>query len=232
MRPERQAGYIICSCITFIFGIVLFFISPIIGLFALIIMFLGIAIIYVYQTQDSDEPSPPPSLPSPLPDTPLTAPQTEESRSIDAVQARLLDTEVEEALPEIPPTLREPEEIQKPKRKVPSEKLQERIDKLEKRVQMLKSQLAEEPISDSERTDLTLDSPAPVVEEQVDEDEDLSELAVRQLLEALDEKLAKRAISKQLYNRLRNKYLARLEKSERRRLTSSKRGKKESVTGD
>ncbi|MFW9983198.1 MAG: hypothetical protein ACFFCB_00495 [Candidatus Odinarchaeota archaeon] len=232
MSPERRAGYIVCSCITFIFGIILFFISPIIGLFALIIMFLGIAIVYVYQTQDSDEPSPPPSLSSPLPDTTLTAAETEESRSIDAVQARLLDTEVEEALPEITPTLREPEEIQKPKREVPSEKLQERIDKLEKRVLMLKSQLAEEPISDSEITDLTLDLPAPVVEEQVDENEDLSELAVRQLLEALDEKLAKRAISKQLYNRLRNKYLARLEKSERRRLTSSKRGKKESVTGD
>ena len=97
---------------------------------------------------------------------------------------------------------------------------------------MLKSQLAEEPISDSEITDLTLDSPALGVEEQVDEEEKLSELAVRQLLEALEEKLAKRAISKQLYNRLRNKYLARLEKKERRRLTSSKRGKKESVTGD
>ena len=97
---------------------------------------------------------------------------------------------------------------------------------------MLKSQLAEEPISDSEITDLTLDSPALGVEEQVDEEEKLSELAVRQLLEALEEKLAKRAISKQLYNRLRNKYLARLEKKERGRLISSKRGKKESVTGD
>ncbi len=232
MSRESRAGYIVCCCITFIFGIFLFFISPIIGIFALIIMCLGIAIVYVYQTQDSDEPSPPPSLSSPLPDTALEAAETEEPRSIEAVQARLLDTEVEEARPEIPPTLKEPEEIQKPKREVPSEKLQERIDELEKRVQMLKSQLAEASVSDSEITDLTLDSPAPVVEEQVDEDEDLSELAVRQLLEALDEKLAKRAISKQLYNRLRNKYLARLEKKERRRLPSSMRGKKESVTGD
>jgi len=195
-------------------------------------MFLGIAIVYVYQTQDSDEPSPPPSLSSPLPDTALEVTETEEPRSIEAVQARILDTEVEEATPEVPPTLKEPEKIQKPKREVPSEKLQERIDELEKRVQMLKSQLAEEPVSDSEITDLTLDSPAPVVEEEVYEDDDLSELAVRQLLEALDEKLAKRAISKQLYDRLRNKYLARLEKKERRRLTSSTRGKKESVTGD
>ncbi len=232
MSRESRAGYIVCSCITFIFGIVLFFISPIIGVFALIIMFLGIAIVYVYQTQDTDEPSPSPSPSSPLPDTTLASAETEEPRSIDSFQVRLLDTEVEEAKPEVPPTTTEPEEIQKPKREIPSEKLQERIDELEKRVQMLKSQLAEEPISDSEITDLALDSPASVVEEQVDGEEDLSELAVRQLLEALDEKLAKRAISKQLYNRLRNKYLARLEKSERRRLTSSKRGKEEPVTGD
>lgn len=232
MSRENRTGYIVCSCITFIFGIILFFISPMIGVFALIIMFLGIAIVYVYQTQDSDEPSPPPSLSSPPPDISLSSAETEEPRSIDSFQVRLLDTEIEEATPEVPPTTTEPEEIQKLKRKVPSEKLQERIDELEKRVQLLKNQLAEEPIIDSEISDLTLDSPAPVVEEQVDEDEDLSALAVRQLLEALDEKLAKRAISKQLYNRLRNKYLARLEKKERGRLTSSKRGKKESVTGD
>ena len=232
MSRERRAGYIVCSCITFIIGIVLVFISPILGIFALIIMLLGIAIVYVYQTQDSDEPSPPPSLSSPLPDTTLAATEIEEPSNIGVVQARLLDTEVAEATLEVPPTLTALEEIQKPKRKVPTEKLQERIDELEKRVQMLKSQLAEEPISDSEITDLTLDSPALGVEEQVDEEEKLSELAVRQLLEALEEKLAKRAISKQLYNRLRNKYLARLEKKERRRLTSSKRGKKESVTGD
>ncbi len=162
----------------------------------------------------------------------MASAETEEPRSIDSFQVRLHDTEVEEETPEVPPSITEPEEIEKPKREVPSEKLQERIDELEKRVQMLKSQLAEEPISNAEITDLTLDSPAPVVEEQVDEDEDLSELAVRQLLEALEKKLAKRAISKQLYNRLRNKYLARLEKSERRRVTSSKRGKKESATGD
>jgi hypothetical protein len=227
MSRERRVGYIVCSCITFIFGIILFFISPILGIFALIIMLLGIAIVYVYQTQDSDEPSPPPSLSSPLQDTTLAAAEIEEPRNMGVVQARLLDTEVEEATPEVPPTLTVPEKKQKPKRKVPTEKLQERIDELEKRVQMLKSQLAEEPISDSEITDLTLDSPAPRVEE-----EKLSELAVRQLLEALEEKLAKRAISKPLYNRLRNKYLARLEKKERRRLTSSKRGNKESVTGD
>lgn len=232
MSRENRAGYIICSCITFIFGIVLFFISPMIGMFALIIMFLGIAIVYVYQTEDSDEPSPPPSLSSPPPDTTLASAETEEPRSIDSFQVRLLDTEVEEAAPEVPPTTTEAEVDKKPKREVPSEELQERIDELEKRVQLLKNQLAEGPISDSEITDLSSDSPAPVVEEQVDEDEDLSALAVRQLLEVLDEKLAKRAISKQLYNRLRNKYLARLEKKERGRLISSKRGKKESVTGD
>ncbi|MFX1299954.1 MAG: hypothetical protein ACFFAL_08015 [Promethearchaeota archaeon] len=230
MSRDSRAGYIVCSCITFIFGIVLFFISPLIGLFALIIMFLGIAIVYVYRTEDSDETSPPRSFSSSLPDTTLESVETEEPRSIESFQARLLDTEVEEAKPEVPPTTTESEEIQKPKREVPSEKLQERIEELEKRVQMLKRQLAEEPIIDSEVIDLTLDSPSPVDEEQVDED--LSELAVHQLLEALEEKLAKGAISKQLYNRLRNKYLARLEKKERRHLTSSKRGKKESVTGD
>jgi hypothetical protein len=230
MSQERRAGYIACSCITFSFGIILFFISPIIGIFALIIMFLGIAIVYVYQTQDSDEPSPPPSLFPPLPDTTLASAETEDSRITDSVQVELRDTTLEDLTSEIPPTVTEPEAILKPKREVSSENLQERIDELEKRVWLLKSQLAEGPIIDTDVTDLTSDSLSLVEEEQ--DDEDLSELAVRQLLEALDEKLAKRAISKRLYNRLRNKYLARLEKKERRRVTSSKRGRKESATGD
>lgn len=217
---------------TIIIGIVLFFISPIIGIFALIIMFLGIAIVYVYQTQEPDEPSPPPSLSSPLPDaTPLST-EAEEPSVTDSVKVELLDVNVEESTPEIPLTLVEPEALQKPKSEVSSEKLQERIDELEKRVQLLKSQLAEDPFDDPDITDLTVDSPDSVKKEQVDEDEELSELAVRQLLEALDEKLAKRSISKRLYNRLRNKFLARLEKKERRRETSSKRGTKESATGD
>lgn len=232
MSQERRAGYIACSCITFVFGIVLFFISPIIGIFALIIMFLGIAIVYVYQTQDSDETSPPPSLFSPLPDTILASAETEEPRITDSVQVELRDATIEDLASEIHPTVTEPEAIQTPKKEVSSEKLQERIDELEKRVQLLKSQLAEGPIFDTDVTDLTSDSLSLVEEGQVDEDEDLSELAVRQLLEALDEKLAKRAISKRLYNQLRNKYLARLEKKDRRRVTSSKRGRKESATGD
>ena len=196
MSQERRAGYIACSCITFVFSIVLFFISPIIGIFALIIMFLGIAIVYVYQTQDSDEPSPPPPHFSSLPDTTLASAETEEPRITDSVQVELRDTNLEDLTSEIPPTVTEPEAIQTPKREVSSEKLQERIDELEKRVRVLKSQLAEGPVIDTDVTDLTSDSPSLVEEEQVDED--LSELAVRQLLEALDEKLAKRAISKRL----------------------------------
>ncbi|MHA2315145.1 MAG: hypothetical protein ACXACF_07655 [Candidatus Hermodarchaeia archaeon] len=232
MSQERRAGFIACICITFVFGIILILFSPIIGIFALIIMFLGIAIVYVYQTQDHDEPSLPPSLSSPLPDAALTSTETEEPRITESVQVELRDTTTEDPSPESPPIVTKPEAIQKSKREVSSEKLQKRIDELEKRVRLLKSQLAEEPVIDTEVTHLTLDSPALVEEEQDDEDEDLSELAVRQLLEALDEKLAKRAISKQLYNRLRNKYLARLEKKERRSVTSSKRGRKESATGD
>ena len=69
MSQENRVGYIACSCITLIVGIILILFSPIIGIFALIIMFLTIAIIYVYETQDHDEPSPPPSLSSPLPGT-------------------------------------------------------------------------------------------------------------------------------------------------------------------
>jgi len=195
-------------------------------------MFLGIAIVYVYQTQDSDETSPPPSLFSALPDTTLASAETEELRISNSVQVELRDSTIEDLASEIPPAVTEPEAIQTPKRELSSEKLQKRIDELEKRVRLLKSQLAEGPIIDTDVTDLTSDSPSLVEEEQVDEDEDLSELAVRQLLEALDEKLAKRAISKRLYNQLRNKYLARLEKKERRRVTSSKRGRKESATGD
>ena len=62
--------------------------------------------------------------------------------------------------------------------------------------------------------------------------ENFSEKAMRHLLETLDEKLAKRAISKQLYTRLRDKYIARREKAKKRREAPAKRGIKDSSTGD
>jgi hypothetical protein len=62
--------------------------------------------------------------------------------------------------------------------------------------------------------------------------EELSEKAIQHLLETLDEKFAKRAISKQLYTRLRDKYIARMEKAKRRREASAKRGTKDSNSGD
>jgi len=103
------------------------------------------------------------------------------------------------------------------------ENLQARIAELEERVRWLKERLA---------TGLATDAVAPGQGELDSkslqaapggETEELSERALQQLLEALDEKLAKGTISQQLYQRLRDKYLARLSKARGRREAASER---------
>jgi hypothetical protein len=206
-------------------GVFLIFLSPVIGILALIIMFLGIGIVYVYRLPEDVDSSSPASLTSPLRNSIQSQTDIAEVEEAEPVQAESVEVQVEKPVPES-------ETVEKPIEAISSAELQERIDVLEKRVQSLRMQLAEEAIDDSETTHLSSDTSSVEIELNLDEDEELSELAVRQLLEALEEKLAKRAISKQLYKQLRKKYLARLEKQERRRDTTSLRGKKELATGD
>ena len=59
------------------------------------------------------------------------------------------------------------------------------------------------------------------VEEAVEEESALSERAIQQLLDTLEQKLEKGSISHPLYNRLRNKYLTRLKKFKDRRVAAT-----------
>jgi hypothetical protein len=112
------------------------------------------------------------------------------------------------------------------------EKLRQRIVKLEKRVQSLQQQLTEESLSEIE-TVTPLDEPVePITSEPPPDDLELSELAIEHILEALDEKLAKGSITKPLYDRLRDKYIARMEKAKKRHKAPSTRGTKEPLTGE
>jgi hypothetical protein len=101
------------------------------------------------------------------------------------------------------------------------ENLQARIKELEERVRFLRECLAGGPTTDTSKG-------AKMVAESKSSEglanergEELSERALQQLLEALDEKLAKGAISQQLYQRLRTKYLARLSKAQDKREAAS-----------
>lgn len=131
----------------------------------------------------------------------------------DSVHARFLDSESsqvpsqEEKIPEKVNGSEKLTEDTPPSK----ETLQERIDKLEDRVRFLRKRLAEEPALDQ------TPSVQPKYDEvpqdlSVDDEEELSERAIQQLLETLEEKLEKGVISRQLYQRLRDKFLTRLKK--------------------
>jgi hypothetical protein len=109
-----------------------------------------------------------------------------------------------------------PPSTQVDKERTSVENLQARISELEERVRSLREQLATgsppEPTTSKPEVHGT-PRQAPVA----DREEELSERALEQLLEALDEKLAKGTISQQLYQRLRDKYLARLSKARGKR---------------
>jgi len=89
--------------------------------------------------------------------------------------------------------------------------LQARIDELEDRVRFLQKRLAEEPDSE-QAAPIQLEKDEVPKDLSVDDEEELSERAIQQLMEALDEKFEKGVISQQLYQRLHDKFLTRLKK--------------------
>ncbi|MHA2406574.1 MAG: hypothetical protein ACXADB_01945 [Candidatus Hermodarchaeia archaeon] len=204
VRHERWENYSICG-VFLLFLIILIF-NPVIAILFIIIGFLSIGIVYLIRTPNR-EVSTELSASSLFPTNNEHEPQTHEPKQ-------------EQELKFSTKTHSEPETEKK------VQELQQRIAELEDRIQILNEQLAKDPVPG-----------VPIVfsddfENEKTASEELSEKAIQHLLETLDEKLAKRSISEQLYTRLRDKYIARMEKSKKRREASAKRGVKDSNSGD
>ena len=206
MSRRREPWVYGCLCVVFVLGFLFGIIFPIFGVFFVIIAILGIAIIYVYRTQDFDASN----------DTPtFTDEEAQESETIQhLVQEALLGPvpaiEIDNPETQVSASPSEPSHDESSES---TKELQKRIAELEKRVLSLNEQLARDSLIIGNDSKLLREDSKEIVDEQ------LSETAIQHLLEALEEKLAKRAISKQLYTQLRDKYIARMEKAKKRRKT-------------
>jgi hypothetical protein len=225
MRRRGEKWVFGCFLVVIVLGVIFWYISPIIGILVVIIALLTIGIIYIYRTQDYDVSMEPPTSPLISNNEEARFPPLEEAREQDLAPT----SEYNEAHPDtqIPSSILELQPTQDAVDR--SKELQKRILELEKRVQALNERLARDPFPD-------FNSATPLIDEKKRMEEgpeqELSEKAIQHLLDTLDDKLAKRAISKQLYKRLRDKYIARIQKTKKGRETPLTRGTKDASKGD
>lgn len=193
-------------------GIALWVMNPITSIMVVIIAVLTIVIIYVYRTDSLEEPR------SSIRRTDHTHAYVQEAH-IEADEKPSVAQDIPSAVQTLPVS------------DLPdsTEELQQRIAELEDRVQLLKEELAEDPTPIVESSILAGDE---FEENGETNDHEASLEAIQQLLETLEEKLAKGAISERLYMQLRDKYIARRKKTKGKRKASAKRGTKDSSTGD
>ncbi len=223
MSQRRENWVYVCLCVVIVLGSIFWFVRPVPTIFVVIIAILAIGIIYVYRAQSDESSTMSPSSSDSPEEKETLASIIETFQEQDSVLEPTL--ELDEKTPD---SLVTPSALQSMPEKESKESiraLQERITELEKRVISLKQQLVGDPIPSSE--DIVSAS-----DKQEYREEELSEKATQQLLDTLDEKLAKGAISKQLYTQLRDKYIARMEKAKKRHKASAIPGKKDSITGD
>jgi hypothetical protein len=231
MSRERHNWFGWCLFLTLIVGtFIAVFVTPFAVLF-IVFALLVVGVAYILVTEKPRiSASPRTSRKSdtkvqPSEDSQKLAPEPE------LVQVRVLDSDTTELQP-LPAPSPQKSPLTKKESTKSETKLRQNIEKLEKRVLSLQKQLAEDPsaslevIPSPDEVDETISSEFPV------EDLELSALAIDRLLEALDEKLAKGSIPKPLYDRLRDKYIARREKAKKRHKAPSKRGTKEQLTGE
>ena len=221
MSERRETWVYGCLCAVIALGLAFLIISPIFGLLFIIITSLTIAIIYIYRTQDfeiTDERSV-----RPISSTEEETEPIEQESVLEQFRKQWSDPIQEVRRPNGTFLFVPSEHKAEPEESDTVKELQQRIAELEHRVHSLNEQLADDQIMKGNQSIPVSDAS----EKQNDiTDEELSETAIQHLLETLEEKLAKRAISKQLYTRLRDKYIARMEKSKKRRKASAKRGTK------
>lgn len=231
MSREQKPWIFVLFCIATLLGIAFFFVLPWLGMLMVAIFLLMSCIAYIKWTQEEERP------PISTDNSSLSASSSVKSvekvtrKDFKAFQARLFD--VDAKVPESKSVaLTEDSEIKSKIKgeEYTTESIQKQIADLETRVRCLRKQLKEDELSETE--DFTQTEIEITKEDAWTEEDILFELAIKQLLDSLERKLAKRAISKQLYNRLHDKYLARLERAKQRRSTPSKWGTKEPKTGE
>ena len=187
-----------CVIITIGIGIITFLISPILGVIVTIIACLTIGIMFILYYEKKEKAIPEPSeflLPDSEPSDFIENAGTNHAGSVrvQVIDADTLTTNSKTAVTEL--------EKEAPPQ-TETEKLQNRITQLEKRIKLLNEQLAKDPFARPSIEPTIPDSTVPTKTELEGRDEELTVVANQHLLETLDEKFAKRAISEQLYNRL------------------------------
>ena len=219
---SQENGNWVCPCVAVIIviGIFILFFSIGFGIIFLLVAMILFGIFYSRRVNSQEaherESRRHPELPSITPFEPETSPRPK--MIPESIQVRFLDEE--------PPSAPRKKSMPKATRPavekishVSGDTLQERINHLEERVRTLRQQLAEESIPPeitptTRRKEEKLETPTEEVYSP-------SERSIRQLLEALDDKFEKGAISQQLYQRLRNKYLTRLKKAHKKQNESA-----------
>ena len=231
MEQARNTWIYCCLIITIFIAVAIIPLEPLSGITFTVfsLLLLGAGYIRATEVPKSSRVSSTPST-SIAGETPSEE-KEEGAQDLISVQVQVLDEDSREPQSSLPFHQEKPLTDEKAIL-VPEEKLRQRIEKLEKRVHSLQQQLAEES-SDELKVDRKAGESIEGIPSEPARDElELTELAVERVLEALEEKFAKGAITEQLYDRLRDKYKARMEKAKKRHKASPARGTKESLTGE
>lgn len=204
MSLQDDSWFGTCLCVGVFISVVFMVFMPWLGLILLILTLVVLGLIYAVKRRPSWLFSRRNNNKTPRLD------DSEQSTSVElspeSVKARILnsqDTHHTQPKKEMP-------KITKPTEELTGTSLEEQIVELEKRVSSLRHQLQEFPSEDQ-----TLPPSENELHREFDtisNEVELSERAIQQLLETLDEKLAKGAITQELYERLRDRYLERLKK--------------------
>lgn len=227
MEQAHKSWIYCCLIITIFIAIAIIPFEPISGIIFTIFSLLLLGAAYIRATKEPRSPTRSTSVAGEVP----SKEKPELVHDLELVQVQVLEEGSSEPQSSLSPSQEKPLPDEKTSLE-PEEKLRQRIDKLEKRVQSLQQQLAEEPLDELKVDRNAGESVEPIPSEPPRDELALSALAVDAVLEALEEKLAKGAITKQLYDRLRDKYIARMEKAKKRHKAPSTRGTKESLTGE
>ena len=230
MSQARNRWIYGCIFVTLLIAIAIIPLEPVSGISFTLLSLLIVGAAYIRATRRPSTPPSSPRLSTSVVEEVSSPVREDQVHDSKLIQIQVIEEDSKETQPAKQPSQETPSKPETAKAEN-EEKLRQRIVKLEKRVQSLQQQLTDESYIETE-TVTPVEEPATTIPSDPPPDDlEFSELAISRIMEALDEKLAKGAITKPLYDRLRDKYIARMEKAKKRHKTPSKRGTKEPLTG-